>query len=92
MQPDRIETGTFLVAAAITGGHVRTRRTCPLYMEAVLSKLRAAGAVPGLATVTLDADAVVRGLPDGEDIYWRRVIQTLMKARPARLRYRSSPR
>lgn len=47
-----------------------------------LPALRAAGAVPGLATVTLDADAVVRGLPDGEDIYWRRVIQTLMKARP----------
>lgn len=44
VQPDRIETGTFLVAAAITGGHVRTRRTCPQYLEAVLAKLRAAGA------------------------------------------------
>jgi adenylate cyclase len=47
-----------------------------------LPELRRAGAVPGLATVTLDGDAVVRRMPDGEDIFWRRVIQTLMKARP----------
>jgi UDP-N-acetylglucosamine 1-carboxyvinyltransferase len=44
VQPDRIETGTFLVAAAITGGHVRVRRTSPEHLEAVLSKLRLAGA------------------------------------------------
>ena len=44
VQPDRIETGTFLVAAAITGGHIRVRRTCPEHLEAVLAKLRAAGA------------------------------------------------
>jgi UDP-N-acetylglucosamine 1-carboxyvinyltransferase len=42
--PDRIETGTFLVAAAISGGHVRLRRTCPAHMDAVLVKLRDAGA------------------------------------------------
>ena len=42
--PDRIETGTFLVAGAITGGHVRLRRTCPAHVEAVLAKLRDAGA------------------------------------------------
>ena len=41
VQPDRIETGTFLVAAAITGGHIRARRTCPEHLEAVLAKLRA---------------------------------------------------
>jgi UDP-N-acetylglucosamine 1-carboxyvinyltransferase len=44
VQPDRIETGTFLVAAAITGGHIRVRRTSPEHLEAVLAKLRAAGA------------------------------------------------
>jgi UDP-N-acetylglucosamine 1-carboxyvinyltransferase len=44
VQPDRIETGTFLVAAAITGGHVRVNRTRPEDLEAVLSKLREAGA------------------------------------------------
>jgi UDP-N-acetylglucosamine 1-carboxyvinyltransferase len=42
--PDRIETGTFLVAGAITGGHVRLRNTCPEHVEAVLAKLRDAGA------------------------------------------------
>ncbi len=42
--PDRIETGTFLVAGAITGGHVRLRNTCPAHVEAVLAKLRDAGA------------------------------------------------
>lgn len=42
--PDRIEAGTFLVAAAITGGRVRLRRVTPLHLEAVLQKLREAGA------------------------------------------------
>jgi UDP-N-acetylglucosamine 1-carboxyvinyltransferase len=42
--PDRIETGTFLVAGAITGGAVRTRRTRPELVETVLVKLRDAGA------------------------------------------------
>jgi len=42
--PDRIETGTYLVAAAMTGGHVRLTHTDPDLLEAVLVKLRAAGA------------------------------------------------
>jgi UDP-N-acetylglucosamine 1-carboxyvinyltransferase len=42
--PDRIETGTFLVAGAITGGHIRAVRTQPADIESVLSKLRDAGA------------------------------------------------
>jgi len=37
--PDRIETGTYLVAAAITGGTVRVRDTQPRLVEAVLDKL-----------------------------------------------------
>lgn len=44
VQPDRIETGTFLVAGAITGGHVRANHTRPEHLEAVLAKLRDAGA------------------------------------------------
>ena len=43
--PDRIETGTYLVAAAITGGKVLTKRTDPRLLDAVLSKLEEAGAV-----------------------------------------------
>ncbi len=42
--PDRIETGTFLVAAALSRGHVRVRETRPDLLEAVLSKLEFAGA------------------------------------------------
>lgn len=42
--PDRIETGTFLVAAAISGGKVTCRDTKPELLEAVLAGLREAGA------------------------------------------------
>ncbi|MEQ3692045.1 MAG: UDP-N-acetylglucosamine 1-carboxyvinyltransferase [Alcanivorax sp.] len=42
--PDRIETGTFLVAAAVTGGKVLCKDTDPLLLEAVLLKLQEAGA------------------------------------------------
>ena len=42
--PDRIETGTFLVAAAITGGRVKVKDTDPTLLDAVLDKLREAGA------------------------------------------------
>ena len=42
--PDRIETGTYLVAAAITGGRVKLKDTQPHLLEAVLVKLREAGA------------------------------------------------
>lgn len=41
--PDRIETGTHLIAAAATYGHVITRNTAPYLLEAVLEKLEAAG-------------------------------------------------
>ena len=43
--PDRIETGTYLVAAAITGGKVLVKYTDPTLLEAVLAKLVEAGAV-----------------------------------------------
>ncbi len=42
--PDRIETGTFLVGAAITGGHVTAKRARPKTLDAVLAKLEEAGA------------------------------------------------
>ena len=44
VMPDRIETGTYLVAAAATGGHVKLKDTDPTILEAVLSKLQEAGA------------------------------------------------
>jgi len=45
IMPDRIEAGTFLVAAAATRGHVVLRNAAPKSMEAVLDKLVETGAV-----------------------------------------------
>jgi UDP-N-acetylglucosamine 1-carboxyvinyltransferase len=44
VQADRIETGTFLVAAAMTGGRIVCRRARADYMDSVLQKLVEAGA------------------------------------------------
>ncbi len=44
IMPDRIETGTYLVAAAVTGGKITLKDTCPEYLDAVLEKLSQAGA------------------------------------------------
>ncbi|GFZ78641.1 UDP-N-acetylglucosamine 1-carboxyvinyltransferase [Pseudohongiella nitratireducens] len=45
VMPDRIETGTYLIAAAATRGSIRIKDTCPDTLEAVLLKLEEAGAV-----------------------------------------------
>ena len=45
VMPDRIETGTYLAAAAATGGKVRTTQTDPSTMGAVLLKLQETGAI-----------------------------------------------
>jgi UDP-N-acetylglucosamine 1-carboxyvinyltransferase len=42
--PDRIETGTYLVAAAMTGGNITVKNTRPSTLDAVLEKLKEAGA------------------------------------------------
>lgn len=44
VQPDRIETGTYLIAAAVTGGRIRVRDAAPHNLDAILLKLREAGA------------------------------------------------
>jgi UDP-N-acetylglucosamine 1-carboxyvinyltransferase len=53
IMPDRIETGTFLVAAAATGGSVRLRNTNAGILDAVVDKLREAG-----AKITADDDSI----------------------------------
>lgn len=45
VMPDRIETGTFLAAAAATRGRVKLKDTCANILEAVIHKLEEAGAV-----------------------------------------------
>jgi len=51
VMPDRIETATYLIAAAATRGRIRVSNTCPRYLEAVIQKLEEAG-----ATITLGED------------------------------------
>jgi UDP-N-acetylglucosamine 1-carboxyvinyltransferase len=48
--PDRIEAGTYLVAAAITGGRIRLKNVRPDHLDAVLAKLAEAGAEIGTGT------------------------------------------
>lgn len=54
--PDRIETGTFLVAAAISGGRITCRHTKADTLDAVIDKLREAGAQIDVTedSITLD--------------------------------------
>lgn len=54
--PDRIETGTFLVAGAITGGRVLAKKTRADTMDAVLAKLEEAGAHVNTTIDTIEVD------------------------------------
>ncbi|HEX5418450.1 MAG TPA: UDP-N-acetylglucosamine 1-carboxyvinyltransferase, partial [Gammaproteobacteria bacterium] len=54
--PDRIETGTYLIAAAITGGRVRVKKTRPEQLDAVLQKLAEAGADLEIGPDWIDLD------------------------------------
>ncbi len=54
--PDRIETGTYLVAAAITGGKVLIKHTDPTLLDAVLAKLEEAGAIIDIGDDWIELD------------------------------------
>ena len=53
IMPDRIETGTYLCAAAVTGGNVRLTKTSAAYLDAVVDKLLDAG-----CDITVERDAI----------------------------------
>ncbi|MCE1169891.1 UDP-N-acetylglucosamine 1-carboxyvinyltransferase [Azovibrio restrictus] len=53
IMPDRIETGTYLCAAAATGGEVRLLRTSAAYLDSVVDKLMDAG-----CDIRLERDAI----------------------------------
>ncbi len=59
VQPDRIETGTYLTAAAITQGQVKTTRTRPDLLDSVLDKLNQAG-----AEIETGSDWIELNMPD----------------------------
>ncbi|MEM7026926.1 MAG: UDP-N-acetylglucosamine 1-carboxyvinyltransferase [Pseudomonadota bacterium] len=52
--PDRIETGTYLVAAAMTGGQIKLKQTRPELLESVLAKLTEAGAILDVTENTIE--------------------------------------
>ena len=56
VMPDRIESGTYLVAAAITGGRVRLTHADPKHLDAVLQKLAEAGAHVALGSDWIELD------------------------------------
>ena len=53
IMPDRIETGTYLCAAAATGGDVRLLKTSAAYLDTVVDKLMDAG-----CEITVERDAI----------------------------------
>jgi UDP-N-acetylglucosamine 1-carboxyvinyltransferase len=65
--PDRIETGTYLVAAAITSGKVKLKNTSPQHCDAITSKLEEAGAriETGADWISLDMQGRI---PEAVDI------------------------
>jgi UDP-N-acetylglucosamine 1-carboxyvinyltransferase len=54
--PDRIETGTYLVAGAITAGHVRVKNTRPEHVDAIVRKLQEAGASVAVGDNWIEVD------------------------------------
>ncbi len=68
IMPDRIETGTFLCAAAATGGEVRLTGTSTGYLDAVVDKLMDAGCeivgekTPGRESIHIIAPARLKGV------------------------------
>lgn len=54
--PDRIETGTYLLAGAITSGIVRAKNTRPDHLDAVLNKLQEAGATVATGDNWIEVD------------------------------------
>jgi len=69
--PDRVEAGTFLVAAAITGGKVTVDNVCPEHLAAVTAKLEDAGCAvtAGPASITLKAPESLRAVDASATIY-----------------------
>ncbi|WP_421620892.1 UDP-N-acetylglucosamine 1-carboxyvinyltransferase [Alkalilimnicola ehrlichii] len=62
--PDRIESGTYLIAAAITGGRIKLKDTAPKLLDAVLVKLEEAGAriETGLDWISLEMEGQPRSV------------------------------
>jgi len=69
--PDRIETATYITAAAITGGKITVTRATPFHLTAVSEKLREAGVsvIESDDTITVEADSVIKPVNVRTDVY-----------------------
>jgi UDP-N-acetylglucosamine 1-carboxyvinyltransferase len=69
--PDRIEAGTFLIAAAMTGGNITLDHVVPDHLSAVLTKLQDAGCTmtTTATTITLNAPEVLTAVDATATIY-----------------------
>jgi UDP-N-acetylglucosamine 1-carboxyvinyltransferase len=65
--PDRIEAGTYLAAAVMTGGRIKLKEVDPTVMESVLLKFEETGAVISVGKDWIDAD-MRRGRPKAVNI------------------------
>jgi UDP-N-acetylglucosamine 1-carboxyvinyltransferase len=63
VMPDRIETGTYLAAAATTGGRITLRGTAPEALDSTLEKLREAGVTLRVEGNAIHAEAAGRPRP-----------------------------
>lgn len=64
IMPDRIETGTYLVAGAITGGNIKLTNVCPMHIEPMLNKLEEANCklTIGKSTVQIEAPKRIKAV------------------------------
>ncbi|AGB41702.1 UDP-N-acetylglucosamine 1-carboxyvinyltransferase [Halobacteroides halobius DSM 5150] len=62
--PDRIEAGTFLIGAAITGGQVIAKDLIPVHIESILAKL----SETGVKVETIDDKVRVTGVEDWQGV------------------------
>jgi UDP-N-acetylglucosamine 1-carboxyvinyltransferase len=65
VMPDRIETGTYLAAAAATGGRIRLTGAAPESLDATLDKLREAGARISVRDSSIEIEAAHRPVAVG---------------------------
>ena len=66
VMPDRIETGTFLAAVTATGGDVRVTNAAPRTLDAVIEKLRDAGAT--ITSTDNEIRVVSKGRPNAVNV------------------------
>ncbi len=88
--PDRIETGTYLVAAAITRGKIKVKDVRPATLDAVLDKLTEAGAEITIGETTESSQYSYRALPCISDGYAGSIYRNECSGRWCRGDYRNS--